>query len=114
MLRATLWFAVLLAASGATFAAASAQTGGGPQPATATFAGGCFWCMESPFAKLDGVVSVTVGFTGGGKADPPPEQVSAGSTGHAESVQLKYDPGKVGYAKLLEVFWRNIDPVTPN
>jgi peptide-methionine (S)-S-oxide reductase len=114
MLRATLWFAVLLAASAATFAPASAQTGGGPQPATATFAGGCFWCMESPFDKLDGVISVTVGYTGGSKANPTYEQVSAGSTGHAESVQLKYDPGKVGYAKLLEVFWRNIDPVTPN
>ena len=114
MLRATLWFAVLLAASAATFAPASAQTGGGSQPATATFAGGCFWCMESPFDKLDGVISVTVGYTGGSKANPTYEQVSAGSTGHAESVQLKYDPGKVGYAKLLEVFWRNIDPVTPN
>lgn len=116
MLRATLWFAVLLAASAATFAPASAQTGGGPQPqpATATFAGGCFWCMESPFDKLDGVISVTVGYTGGSKANPTYEQVSAGSSGHAESVQLKYDPGKVGYAKLLEVFWRNIDPVTPN
>ena len=114
MLRTTLWFAVLLAASAATFAPAPAQTGGGPQPATATFAGGCFWCMESPFDKLDGVVSVTVGYTGGSKANPTYEQVSAGSTGHAESVQLKYDPGKVGYAKLLEVFWHNIDPVTPN
>jgi peptide-methionine (S)-S-oxide reductase len=95
---------------------AAAQTSGGAQPElkTATFAGGCFWCMEAPFDKLDGVVGVTVGYTGGTKPNPTYEQVSAGSTGHAESVQFKYDPAKIGYAKLLEVFWHNIDPVTPN
>jgi peptide-methionine (S)-S-oxide reductase len=95
---------------------AAAQTGGDGRPAlaTATFAGGCFWCMESPFDKLDGVSSVTVGYTGGSKPKPTYEQVSAGSTGHTESVELRYDPGKIGYAKLLDVFWHNIDPLTPN
>jgi peptide-methionine (S)-S-oxide reductase len=110
------WFAALLAASAATFTPAFTQTSGGgtqPQLATATFAGGCFWCMESPFDKLEGVVSVTVGYSGGGKANPTYEQVSAGSTGHAEAVQLKYEPAKIGYAKLLDVFWHNVDPVTP-
>src|ERR1700694_98328 len=95
---------------------ATAQTGGTPQPqlATATFAGGCLWCMESPFDKLDGVVSVTAGYTGGSKAKPTYEQVSAGSTGHAESIQLTYDPAKIAYPKLLDVFWHNIDPLPPN
>jgi len=111
---------ILYLAAAATLAAISgpamAQTGGGPPPqlATATFAGGCFWCMEAPFDKLDGVVSVTVGYTGGTKTNPTYEQVSAGSTGHAESVQLTYDPGKIGYPKLLDVFWHNIDPITPD
>ncbi len=116
MRRIILGFAALVAASAAAFTLAAAQTAGAPPPqlATATFAGGCFWCMESPFDKLEGVVSVTVGYTGGTKANPTYGQVSAGSTGHAESVELKYEPGKIGYAKLLEVFWHNIDPVTAN
>ena len=80
--------------------------------AKATFAGGCFWCMESPFESLDGVVSVTVGYTGGTKVNPTYEQVSAGGTGHAESVQIAYDPAKISYQKLLEIFWHNIDPLT--
>jgi len=80
--------------------------------AKATFAGGCFWCMESPFESLDGVVSVTVGYTGGAKVNPTYEQVSAGGTGHAESVQIVYDPAKISYQKLLEIFWHNIDPLT--
>jgi len=80
--------------------------------AKATFAGGCFWCMESPFESLDGVVSVTVGYTGGTKVNPTYEQVSAGGTGHAESVQIVYDPAKISYQKLLDVFWHNIDPLT--
>jgi len=82
--------------------------------ATATFAGGCFWCMEPPFDKLTGVVSTTSGYIGGTKANPTYEQVSDGSTGHTEAVQVLYDPGKVSYAQLLEVFWRNVDPLTPN
>jgi peptide-methionine (S)-S-oxide reductase len=76
----------------------------------ATFAGGCFWCMEPPFDKLEGVVSTTSGYTGGRKADPTYEEVSAGTTGHAEAVRILYDPRKISYSRLLEVFWRNIDP----
>jgi peptide-methionine (S)-S-oxide reductase len=86
---------------------------GGARAATAeaTFAGGCFWCMEPPFEKLDGVVSATSGYTGGQLPDPTYEQVSAGGTGHAEAVRIVYDPSRVSYEKLLEVFWRNIDPL---
>ena len=80
--------------------------------ATATFAGGCFWCMEPPFDKLDGVVSTISGYTGGQKVNPTYEEVSAGRTGHAESVQVVYDPAKIGFDKLLDVFWHNIDPLT--
>jgi peptide-methionine (S)-S-oxide reductase len=82
--------------------------------AKATFAGGCFWCMEPPFDKLPGVVSTTAGYTGGTKKNPTYEEVSAGGTGHAESVEVVYDPSKVSYAKLLDVFWHNVDPVTAN
>jgi peptide-methionine (S)-S-oxide reductase len=78
--------------------------------ATATFAGGCFWCMEGPFDKLDGVISTTSGYIGGHKKDPTYREVSAGTTGHAEAVQVVYDPSKVTYQKLLDVFWVNIDP----
>ena len=80
----------------------------------ATFAGGCFWCMEPPFDKLDGVVSTTSGYTGGDTKNPTYAQVSAGVTGHTEAVEVLYDPSVISYAELLEVFWRNIDPVTPN
>ena len=76
----------------------------------ATFAGGCFWCMEHPFDEIPGVVSVTSGYTGGWKKNPTYEEVSAGGTGHAESVQVVYDPARVTYEKLLNVFWHNIDP----
>jgi peptide-methionine (S)-S-oxide reductase len=76
----------------------------------ATFAGGCFWCMQPPFDKIEGVVETMAGYTGGFQKDPTYEQVSAGGTGHAESVQVLYDPQKVSYARLLEVFWHNIDP----
>jgi peptide-methionine (S)-S-oxide reductase len=79
--------------------------------AVATFAGGCFWCMEPPFDKLDGVISTTSGYTGGHKDDPTYYQVSDGVTGHAEAVEIRYDPNKVSYATLLETFWRNIDPL---
>lgn len=76
----------------------------------ATFAGGCFWCMEPPFDELDGVISTTSGYTGGHQKDPTYQEVSAGGTGHAESVQVVYDPKRVSYEELLKVFWRNIDP----
>jgi len=94
--------------------AAPAAPADQPAPAKATFAGGCFWCMEPPFEALDGVVSVTAGYTGGTKVDPTYEEVSAGGTGHAESIEVAYDPGKVSYEKLLDVFWHNVDPTTAN
>lgn len=80
------------------------------EDAIATFAGGCFWCMEHPFDRLTGVISVTAGYTGGQKKDPTYEEVSSGTTGHAEAVQIVYDPAKTSYAKLLDTFWHNIDP----
>ena len=82
--------------------------------AKAIFAGGCFWCMEPPFDKLPGVISTTSGYVGGQKKNPTYEEVSAGVTGHTEAVQVVYDPKKVSYQKLLEVFWRNIDPTAKN
>jgi peptide-methionine (S)-S-oxide reductase len=81
-----------------------------PGAAVATFAGGCFWCMEPPFDKIDGVLATTSGYAGGTKQNPTYEEVSSGSTGHAEAVQVLYDPKKVSYEKLLDVFWHNIDP----
>lgn len=81
-----------------------------PNLEKATFAGGCFWCMEHPFDELLGVVSVTSGYTGGQKKNPTYEEVSAGGTGHAESVEVIYDPARISYEKLLNVFWHNIDP----
>jgi peptide-methionine (S)-S-oxide reductase len=81
-----------------------------PRTATATFAGGCFWSMEHVFDELPGVVSVTVGYAGGGAKNPSYEQVEMGVTGHAESVQVAYDPETIGYEKLLDAYWHNIDP----
>jgi peptide-methionine (S)-S-oxide reductase len=96
-------------------------TEGGTTPATvqnglemATFAGGCFWCVEEAFDEVEGVVSTTSGYTGGHKKNPTYHEVSAGGTGHAEAVQVVYDPKKVSYSDLLGVFWHNIDPTTPN
>jgi len=83
-----------------------------PARAVATFAGGCFWCMQPPFEHLEGVLSTTVGYTGGRTKNPTYEEVSAGGTGHAESVEIVYDPQKVSYGRLLDVFWHNIDPLT--
>jgi peptide-methionine (S)-S-oxide reductase len=80
----------------------------------ATFAGGCFWCMVPPFDQLRGVVSVTSGYTGGHVENPTYQQVSAGGTGHAEAVQIVYDPSQIGYDRLLAIFWLNIDPVAVN
>jgi len=93
----------------ATIGIATAQA---PKPATAkaVFAGGCFWCMEPPFDKTDGVIATISGYTGGTKVNPTYEEVSSGTTGHAESVQVEYDPKKVSYEKLLDVFWHNVDP----
>ena len=82
--------------------------------AIATFAGGCFWCMEGPFEQLPGVASVIAGYTGGHVAHPTYEQVCSGTTGHAEAVQVIYDPSRVTYQQLLDVFWRQIDPTALN
>ena len=89
-----------------------AAPGGSVGLATATFAGGCFWCMEPPFDRIKGVVSTTSGYTGGTAPHPTYEQVSAGGTGHTEALRIVYDPKQVTYPQLLEVFWRNIDPTT--
>jgi peptide-methionine (S)-S-oxide reductase len=90
-------------------ASASAETTASGR-AVATFAGGCFWCMEPPYDKLPGVISTTSGYIGGKTENPTYRDVVRGGTGHAEAVQVVYDPAKISYEKLLEVFWRNIDP----
>jgi peptide methionine sulfoxide reductase msrA/msrB len=104
VLSGALW---MLAAAQARDASVAKVAGG---LARATFAGGCFWCMEPPFEKIAGVQSVTSGYAGGRIKSPSYEQVSAGGTGHAEVVQVAYDPSRVSYEQLLEVFWRNVDP----
>jgi len=114
LLRVTAGFAVLALAWQAHAQAPKTA----PPPATATpattqvatFAGGCFWCMEPPYDKLPGVISTTSGYMGGTVKKPTYEEVSAGRTGHTEVVQVLYDPAKVSYDTLLEVFWKNIDP----
>jgi peptide-methionine (S)-S-oxide reductase len=104
----------LMAARGERAAAAPSPSPAAPRAglARATFAGGCFWCMEPPFEKLPGVVSVTSGFTGGPEKNPTYEQVSSRATGHAEAIEVRYDPKVVAYPRLLEVFWHNVDPTT--
>jgi peptide-methionine (S)-S-oxide reductase len=82
-----------------------------PNTVLATFAGGCFWCVEADFDKVKGVISTTSGYTGGRTANPTYEQVSHGGTGHAEAVEIAYDPAQVSYEKLLDAFWHNIDPL---
>lgn len=99
--------AVALTLNLATFTFAAGKT----TAATAIFAGGCFWCMEPPFKALEGVTSVRSGYTGGKTENPTYEQVSSGATGHFEAVEVTYDPKKITYEKLLETFWRNIDPL---
>ena len=97
-------------ATGAALAAA--QTAAPAAAAKATFAGGCFWCVEADFDKLPGVISTTSGYIGGTVANPTYEQVSAKLTGHAEAVEVVYDPARVSYERLLGHFWHNIDPTT--
>jgi peptide-methionine (S)-S-oxide reductase len=103
-----------------TLAAAAGAAPAAPRPAAppaqekATFAGGCFWCVETAFEGLPGVVSVISGYTDGQKLNPTYEEVSSGSTGHCESVQITYDPKRIMYAQLLDLFWHNIDPTQAN
>ena len=105
-----LWLTLTWASS------AGAQQAPAPVPAPATakaiFAGGCFWCVESDFDKVPGVLSTTSGYTGGRTVNPTYEQVSSKQTGHAEAVQIEFDPTKVTYAQLVEHYWRTIDPTT--
>ena len=110
MVRFPQFAAALVLGIATLLPAAFAQGTNPPGSAIATFAGGCFWCMEPPFDVLPGVISTTSGYTGGARKNPTYHEVSAGITGHAEAVQIVYDPKKVSYAKLLEVFWHNIDP----
>jgi len=106
--------AALLLAGSAAFAQAAAPAASSPPAGTATavFAGGCFWCVESDFDKVPGVLSTTSGYTGGNVPNPSYEQVSAHHTGHAEAVLIVFDPKKVSYQQLVEHYWRTIDPTT--
>ncbi len=99
-------FAALLASLPTAAQPLAPETG----EARAVFAGGCFWCVESDFDKVPGVIATTSGYIGGTKKNPTYQEVSAGGTGHAEAVEIVYDPAKVSYEKLLDVFWKNIDP----
>ncbi len=114
LLRApvSLFLLLVALAAPASTRAETAPTGDpAPELATAVFAGGCFWCMEPPFDVLNGVVSTTSGYIGGHIANPTYEQVAAGGTGHAEAVAVVYRPDQISYAALLDVFWKNIDPL---
>lgn len=117
MRRLLMSLMLVLAAAGMT-GVASAQMAPLPKPAAgqavATFAGGCFWCTESDFDHVPGVLSTTSGYTGGAKKNPTYEQVSGGGTGHAEAVDVIYDPAKVSYKQLLTHFWRSVDPTVKN
>ena len=110
--RIAILLTVLLASLGALLAGQGkkADKAAKPKLEKATFAGGCFWCMQPPFDKTKRVVHTVVGFTGGREKDPTYEQVSAGKTGHRESIEVTYDPSKVTYEQLLDVFWHSIDP----
>jgi methionine-S-sulfoxide reductase len=116
-MKRTIAILIALVVAGGAFMSNAAQRGQTESPPSgrtekATFAGGCFWCMEPPFEKLKGVLSVTSGYTGGRTEQPTYEDVSSGRTGHAEAVEVLYDPSQITYTRLLDVFWRNIDPTT--
>jgi peptide methionine sulfoxide reductase msrA/msrB len=102
------WWCILVIAIAAFMFAPGVS--GAAQYNTATFAGGCFWCMEPPFDKLEGVLEVVSGYTGGQKENPTYKEVSSGTTGHLEAIQITYDPAKISYGRLLGVFWMQIDP----
>jgi peptide-methionine (S)-S-oxide reductase len=101
---------LLLAALAAALLSFTGAAPAPPQYAHATFAGGCFWCMVHPFDSVNGVIKVTSGYTGGTTRNPTYEEVSSGTTGHRESVDVVYDPRKVSYQRLLDIFWHNVDP----
>ena len=109
-----IYLAMLLGFGGLALMPVTAMAQGGgsgaSQLATATFAGGCFWCTESDFEKVEGVAEVISGYAGGHVADPSYEDVSGGTTGHLEAIQVRYDPRRVTYAQLLDWFWRHVDP----
>ncbi|WP_447978849.1 peptide-methionine (S)-S-oxide reductase MsrA [Candidatus Nitrospira bockiana] len=110
----TLWLAMVTTVGLWTAALSAADSVPSRPLEKATFAGGCFWCVEEAFDKVTGVVATTSGYTGGSRPRPTYEDVSAGGTGHAEAVEVLFDPAQVSYAHLLDVFWRNIDPTTPD
>jgi len=107
----SLWVIAVLVAAASGAALAQPAEPSAPPRVLATFAGGCFWCVEADFDKVLGVISTTSGYTGGKVDNPNYNQVSAGATGHTEAVEIAFDPSKVGYQKLLDVFWRNHDPL---
>lgn len=102
--------AIMMSMAGVFFQADGGPAGGSEKVKTATFAGGCFWCMEPPFEKLEGVKDVVSGYTGGRTVNPTYKEVTSGNTGHLEAIQVIYDPEKISYEELLDVFWRQIDP----
>ncbi len=104
-------FAGLAAALLLGLSIAGAPAGAASGEREAVFAGGCFWCMQPPYDRLDGVLETAVGYTGGHVENPTYEQVTAGGTGHVEAVRVRYDPAVISYQELLTVFWRNIDPL---
>lgn len=108
----TTGYAALAALAMSVWATALPAESGDDEAAVATFAGGCFWCTEADFDKVDGVLSTTSGYIGGDKDDPTYREVSTGGTGHAEAVEIEYDPDEVSYEELLDVFWVNHDPTT--
>jgi peptide-methionine (S)-S-oxide reductase len=112
MPQAGRWLLALLMLCGP--AAVLSQAAAPPSTAVATFAGGCFWCVEADFDKVPGVIRTTSGYTGGTVANPSYQQVSAGRTGHAEVVRIEFDPSRVSYERLLQLYWRSIDPTTPD
>ena len=114
MRRLLLSLALVLATAGLAVAQMAPLPKPGPGQAVATFAGGCFWCTESDFDHVPGVISTTSGYTGGSKVNPTYHQVSAGGTGHAESVEVIYDPSRVSYQQLLTYYWHSVDPTVKN
>lgn len=111
----TIGITIALAFSGPTYASEiKSKKKGVKKLELATFAGGCFWCMEPPYDRLPGVEKITVGYIGGHKENPTYEEVCSGTTGHTEAVQIEFDPDLISYEKLIEVFWENINPTQVN